>query len=214
MREKLQFTVFLLIIVPMFGHWSLAQEDKEIQFPITNINEIITQSGVEIDKDTSKDGSESLLVNSTEPTTIELFELKNEDFGNKRLTYKAQMRSQDLVDTEDSRGISYIELLAKFPDGDAIVSRGPRVPISGTTDWSYAKTVLYIDKATAPESVKLNLVVEGQGKVWIDDIKLEVIPLRINYLFWGHVVVWLVLIIYIYSLLRKNRQLKKQLETV
>ncbi len=214
MREKLYFIFMLLLYITIFTYQSLAQEEKEIAFPISNTNEIITQSGVEIDPNTSTDGEGSLLVNSKEALTVELFELDQQEFGNKRLTYKAKMRSEDLVATKDSRGIAYIELLVKFPDGEELISRGPRVPISGTTDWSFANTVLYIDKAGSPKSVNLNLVVEGEGKVWIDDIRLEVISLRLNYLFWGHVVVWVVLIIYIYSLLRKNKQLKKELETV
>ena len=214
MKNKAFFIFIFFALLVLSSHRSLAQEEKEINFPISNTNEIITQSGVEIDSNISTDGEGSLLVNSNDTITVELFELDQEDFGNKRLTYKAIMRSENLVATKDSRGIAYIELLAKFPDGEDLISRGPRVPISGTSDWTFANTVLYIDKAGSPQSVKLNLVVEGEGKVWIDDIKLEVIPLRLNYLFWGHIVVWVVLIIYIYSLLRKNRQLKKELETV
>jgi len=87
------------------------------------------------------------------------------------------------------------------------------VPISGTTEWRTAETVLYLDKGTAPERIRLNLIVEGEGTVWLDSVVLEAIPLRLNYLFWGYVVVLLVLMIYIYDLLRKNRQLKKELET-
>lgn len=214
MKNKFCLTFLILILTLIWGYQSLAQDEKEIEFPITDTSEIITQTAVVIDPNTSAGKGGSLLINATEPLTVELFELNQEDFGNKRLTYKAQMRSEDLIATEGARGIAYIELLAKFPGGEEIVSRGPRVPISGTTDWTYANTVLYIDKASSPENVKLNLVVEGQGRVWIDAIKLESIPLRLNYLFWGHIVVWVVLIIYIYSLLMKNRQLKKQLETV
>ncbi len=210
---KSSYYIFLFIIFAVSASISLAEETV-VEFPITDTAQIITQSGVEIDRSNETGGSGLLLIDAGEPMTVELFELDEQDFGSRRLTYRAQIRSQDLTATEDSRGISYLELLAKFPDGEELVSRGPRVPVSGTQDWTAAKAVLYLDKEGAPESVKLNLVVEGRGKVWIDDIKLEAIPLRIDYLFWGHIVVWVVLIIYIYSLLRKNRQLKRELETV
>lgn len=214
MRNKLNLILLLLLVVAISSLNSLAQEEKEIDFPISDVTEIITQTGVEIDPETSVDGTGSLLINAGQPLTVELYKLDQEDFRNKRLTYRAQLRSENLIATEDSRGITYLELLAKFPDGEELVSRGPRVPISGTTDWRPAQTVMYLDKGNSPESVKLNLIVEGQGKVWLDSVKLESIPLRLNYLFWGHIVVWVVLIIYIYDLLRKNRQLKRELETI
>lgn len=214
MRNKLNLILLLLLVVAISSLNSLAQEEKEIDFPISDVTEIITQTGVEIDPETSVDGTGSLLINAGQPLTVELYKLDQEDFRNKRLTYRAQLRSENLIATEDSRGITYLELLAKFPDGEELVSRGPRVPISGTTDWRPAQTVMYLDKGNSPESVKLNLIVEGQGKVWLDSVKLESIPLRLNYLFWGHIVVWVVLIIYINDLLRKNRQLKRELETI
>jgi len=198
----------------MTGYQSFAQEDSKLSFPISNIEEIITQSGVILDREISSDGNGSLMISTKEPVTAELFDLDNIDFGNKRLTYKAQMRSDNLIATQDMRGISYIELIAKFPDGEELISRGPRVPISGTTEWRPAETILYLDKGTAPKRVKLNLIVEGEGTVWLDNVVLEAIPLRLNYLFWGHIVVWVILIIYIYDLFRKNRQLKRELETL
>ena len=203
----------LLSIISINGYKSLAQEESELIFSISNVEEIITQSGVEIDRDISSDGNGSLLINTKEPITVELFELDDKDFGNQRLTYKAQMRSENLQATEEMRGISYLELIAKFPDGLKLISRGPRVPLSGTTEWRPVETILYLDKGNSPERVKLNLIVEGEGKVWVDGVILEAIPLRLNYLLWGHIVVWIVLIIYIYDLLRKNRQLKRELET-
>lgn len=196
------------------GYQSYAQEEVEFNYPLNSLSEIISKSGVQIDTGLSTDNQGSLFIKASEPKTIELVELDNENLKNKRLTFKAQMRSQDLKATEDMRGISYIELAARFPDGEELVSRGPRIPISGTTDWRPVDTVLYVDKSDSPESVKLNLVVEGVGEVWIDSVELEAIPLRLNYLFWGHIVVWVVLIIYIYDLYRKNRQLKRELETV
>ncbi|MCZ6685313.1 MAG: hypothetical protein O6849_04950 [Candidatus Dadabacteria bacterium] len=203
----------LLLSISINGYKSLAQEESELIFSISNVEEIITRSGVEIDRDISSDGNGSLLINTKEPITVELFELDDKDFGNQRLTYKAQMRSENLQATEEMRGISYLELIAKFPDGQKLISRGPRVPLSGTTEWRPVETILYLDKGNSPERVKLNLIVEGEGKVWVDSVILESIPLRLNYLLWGHIVVWIVLIIYIYDLLRKNRQLKRELET-
>lgn len=96
----------LLLSISINGYKSLAQEESELIFSISNVEEIITQSGVEIDRDISSDGNGSLLINTKEPITVELFELDDKDFGNQRLTYKAQMRSENLQSTEEMRGIS------------------------------------------------------------------------------------------------------------
>lgn len=210
--KTIYLTLLTILMFSATSSDSFAQAEAELSFPISDIQDILTQKGVEIDRDITTDGNGSLLVNTEEAVKVELFELNNEDFKNKRLTFKAQMRSENLTGNNSMRGISYIELISLFPDGEELVSRGPRIPLTGTADWRIVNTVLYIDKADAPKNVKLNLIVEGQGKVWLDAVKLESIPLRLNYLFWGHIVIWLVLIIYIYDLLRKNRQLKKELE--
>ena len=107
MNNKFYFMV-LLLSISINGYKSLAQEESELIFSISNVEEIITQSGVEIDRDISSDGNGSLLINTKEPITVELFELDDKDFGNQRLTYKAQMRSENLQATEEMRGISYL----------------------------------------------------------------------------------------------------------
>jgi hypothetical protein len=128
-----------------------------------------------------------------------------------RAAYKAMLRTEGLTAEGDSRGIAYLEMKLRYPGGEEIVSRGPAVPPTGTTGWTPAETVIYSDKRAAPESVTLSLVVDGRGKVWIDDVMLAAQPLRLDYLFWGHAVVWIVLIIYIYYLLGKQRRLRGEL---
>ncbi len=71
-----------------------------------------------------------------------------------------------------------------------------------------------MDKGGKPEKILLGLVVDGKGKVWIDDVALDSRPLRIDYLFWGHAVVWIILILYIYNLIGKQRRIKKELASL
>ena len=146
--------------------------------------------------------------------TLILFNLDGGELGEKRLTYSARLRSEDLKATDDTRGIAFLELKAVFPDGEDLVARGPRVPVTATTDWETANTVLYVDKGENPDRVTLALMVEGSGKVWIEDVKLRYRPLRTDYLLWGHAVVWVVLIIYIYHLVRKQNRLSRELKSI
>lgn len=214
MRVSLIIFAFTVLYVTAGCYDSTGGDTHYIRFPVNDINEIATRSGVEIDRQVTSDGNGSLAVATQEPVTIALFNLSENDFDNTRLVYRARLRTEDVKASGDARGIAYIELKALFPDGEELVSRGPRVPPSGTTDWTTAETILYVDKGGSPEQVELNLVVGGSGKAWIDDVVLESRPLRIDYLFWGHAVVWIVLIIYIYNLLTKQKRLRKELKSV
>ncbi|MCH7556135.1 MAG: hypothetical protein IIB56_01620 [Planctomycetes bacterium] len=50
-------------------------------------------------------------------------------------------------------------------------------PLTGTTDWTTEKIPFLLKKGQNPDNVKLNLVIDGKGTVWIDDIRLLKGPL-------------------------------------
>ena len=47
-----------------------------------------------------------------------------------------------------------------------------------TTDWSTQQTPFALKQGENPTHYKLNLVIEGKGTVWIDDISLLKTPLK------------------------------------
>jgi len=199
-------TVFVFTALTYFS----SANENVLDLPITEPGDIISESGVLIDEGNGN----ALRIDAKEKTEIELFDIDGKDYGNTKLVYRADMRSQDLTAIEGSKGIAYLQMTVLFPGGEELIARGPRVPISGTTDWRPGETVLYVDKGAAPESVKLGVIVDGAGKIWIEDVKLYSRPLRTDYLLWGHVVVWIVLIIYIYHLLRKQARLSRELKSL
>lgn len=141
------------------------------QFPIDSLDGIVTQSGAELDKDNSSDGKGSLRINAAEPTTVRLFEVRDIDVENARLTYQARVRAKDL------RGQAYLEMWCHFPGKGEFFSRGLQNPVSGTMDWITAETPFFLKKGEKPDIVKLNLVINGAGTVWIDEIRLLKGPL-------------------------------------
>ena len=199
-----------LIGILILGTAASLSDEGVIEFPITGVQDIVSRSAVEIDSE----NGDALLVNTDKKTEVKLFEIEGIGLGDKKLTYRARMRSEDLRATDGTRGIAYLELTVLFPDGEELVTHGPRVPLSGTTEWRPADTVLYVDKGGDPQKVNLGLVVDGAGKVWIEEVRLSHRPLRTDYLFWGHVVVWIVLIIYIYHLIRKQGRLSRELKSL
>ncbi len=63
-----------------------------------------------------------------------------------------------------------------FPGKGEFFSRGLQNPISGTTGWVTEETPFFLKKGENPDNVKLNLVINGTGTVWIQDIKLIKAP--------------------------------------
>ena len=142
------------------------------RFPIDSLEGIITLSGIRIDKEVSSDGNGSLRVTTTESTVVQLFEVGDIDIENARLIYRAKVR------TEDMEGQVYLEMWCHFPGKGESFSRSLQTPLTGTTDWATEETPFFLKKGQNPDNVKINLVVDGRGTAWIDDIRLLKGPLR------------------------------------
>jgi hypothetical protein len=142
------------------------------RFPVDNLDGIITQSGVQIDKQISSDGNGSLKITATGPAVVRLYQIRVTDIEDARLVYTARIR------TEGVKGQVYLEMWCHFPDKGEFFSRGLASPLTGTTEWTTEETPFFLKKGEKPDSVKLNLVVNGEGNAWIDDIRLMKTPLQ------------------------------------
>ena len=140
-------------------------------FPIDGIDGIITRAGVRIDKDITSDGNGSLRITSIKPTVIRLFETGDIDAENARLIYQARLR------TAHVEGQVYLEMWCHFSGKGEYFSRGLQTPLTGTTEWTTEETPFFLKKGENPDNVKLNLVINGKGTAWIDDIRLLKGPL-------------------------------------
>jgi hypothetical protein len=149
-----------------------ATDVKEIaRLPVDVLTGIITQSDVAIDPEVSVDGQGSLRVTATAPTTVRLYEMGDVDVENARLIYQAKVKTRDL------KGTAYLEMWCHFSGQGEFFSRGLASTLSGTVDWTSQETPFFLQKGQNPDNVKLNLVVQGTGTAWIDDIRLLRAPL-------------------------------------
>ena len=147
-------------------------ETTEIKYyPIDSMEGIIAKSGTQIDSEITSDGNGALRIVTSKPTTVRLYETGNIDIENARLIYRAKLR------TEGIEGQVYIEMWCDFPGKGEFFSRALQSPLSGTNDWSSQETTFFLKKGETPDNVKLNLVINGEGTVWIDDIRLLKGPL-------------------------------------
>lgn len=132
-------------------------------FPLDSLDGVLTRDGVAIDHNVSSDGHGSLRIQADGTRTVRLFELGDIDVEDGILSYRARLRTKDLD------GKAYLEMWCSFPGTGEYFSRALNSPVSGTTDWVTQQTPFRLDKGQNPDNVKLNLVVEGTGTVWIDD---------------------------------------------
>ena len=106
------------------------------------------------------------LIDSMEPRIARLFEVADPQVDNCLLTYRAALRSQNFS------GRVYLEMWCRLPGLGEFFSRGVKRTLSGTTEWSSFEIPFRLKMGQQPDLIKLNLGVEGYGKVWIKDIEL------------------------------------------
>ncbi len=161
--------ICLLLLVVIFVSGCSKSSNTVIElkhYPIENIEDLITRNDVAIDKEITSDGNGSLRITANQPTTVRLYETGDIDVENARLTYQAKIRTSDL------QGKAYLEMWCQFTGRGEYFSRDLSSPLSGTTDWSTEETPFFLKKGENPDNVKLNLVIDGRGTVWIDDVHL------------------------------------------
>lgn len=141
-------------------------------YSLDDLNSLITQDNLEIDKENSFDGRGSLKISVQESTIVRLFETGKLVVDKAKLFYQAKLKCENL------EGEAFLEMWCSFTGKGEFFSRGLKNKISGNLNWSSAETVFFLEKGQIPDNVKLNLVINGKGVVWIDDIKLLKAPLK------------------------------------
>lgn len=126
---------------------------------------------VATDQKVKFEGSGSIRVSTKWPTTVCLGQISELNIENASLVYQAKIKSEDLD------GAAFLEMWCKVGSGQYF-SRGLNSTISGTKDWQTISTAFILNKGQKAQSVTLNLVINGLGTVWIDDIHLVEKPLK------------------------------------
>lgn len=156
------------ILLVILGYSQTQDHAVELRhFPLDSLDGVLTQSGVELDQQVSSDGKGSLKISSEEPRVVRLFETGDLEVEEARLLYQAKLR------TENVEGQVFLEMWCHFPGKGEFFSRGLQHTLSGTTDWTTVETIFFLKKGENPDNVKLNLVIDGKGTAWIDDIHLS-----------------------------------------
>jgi hypothetical protein len=136
------------------------------KYSCDSLDGTIQLSGIEIDARVKSEGKGSLKISLTEPSVIRLFETGDMDIEEATLVYQAKLR------TEGIQGRVYLEMWCHFEGKGEFFSRGLDSPLSGTNNWTSMEIPFRLKAGENPDNVKLNVVGEGTGTVWVDDIRL------------------------------------------
>jgi len=140
-------------------------------FALNSVEDVRATTGVSFDRQTSSDGKGSIRVDADEPMVVPLFEVTDVSIENATLIYQASLQSQKLD------GKAFLEMWVRLPGKGEYFSRGLDRPITGTTSWMTIATPFFLEAGQKPDLIRLNLVVQGKGRVWIDDVHLMRAPL-------------------------------------
>ncbi len=166
----------LLLGLGLLIVWACSAGERPLtelrHYPVTSLDGVLARDGVEFDDAVTSDGNGSLRIHAVAPRTVRLFETGDLDVENARLLYRARLR------TENLEGRAYLEMWCDFEGKGEFFSRALHAPLSGSVEWSSQETLFFLQRGENPSNVRLNLVIDGRGTAWVDDIRLASGPLR------------------------------------
>lgn len=119
----------------------------------------IAQTNIKVDQDV-------WLIDAIEPQTFRLFEVKDPGTQQCLITYRATIKSDEL------KGRAFLEMWCRFPGQGEYFSKGLDQTVRGTNDWASYQIPFYLKKGQQPDLIKLNVTVEGTGRLWLKEIEL------------------------------------------
>jgi hypothetical protein len=127
---------------------------------------------VKIERDTvvKVEGEASLKITTAWPTIVCLAEVTGLDIEAAKLIYKAKVKTA--LD-----GDVFLEMWVAV-GGGLYFSKGLNDRVKGKSEWKSIQTPFMFQQGQKPEKATLNLVINGKGTVWIDDIVLSKEPLK------------------------------------
>jgi len=166
--ERIALASAILLGAVLTASCSAQQPREEVlaHLAIDSVDELITRSGVQIDTGVTSDGHGAARIDAAGPLTVRVAELELPSVEDTRLTYRARLR------TEGLEGRAYLEMWCAFPGQGEYFSRALHDPLSGSVGWITQETPFFLEAGQRPSRVKLNLVIEGRGTVWLDDVTL------------------------------------------
>ena len=163
-----------LVLLLLIAGFALLRRSRELAAPpavaLRTWNDFAHQRPISGEVLPSAD--EGWVVNSISTQAFRLFEVPDPGVENCTVLYQARLKTENLA------GRAYLEMWAHLPGLGESFSRGLHNVATGSNEWATYETPFYLKAGERPDRIRLNLVVEGQGKVYIKDIVLTATPQR------------------------------------
>jgi hypothetical protein len=124
-----------------------------------------------LSRDSITIAADAWVFDSKDGQTFRLFEIHDPQVEQCLVTYRAMMKSEGLA------GRAYLEMWCRLPGGGEFFSKGLNQVVKGTTDWASYEIPFRLKKGQRPDLIKLNLVIEGRGRIWLRDVQVLKTPL-------------------------------------
>jgi len=169
MRKLFLYGLLVILSISVYACESPKPELIK-SWPLDSAEGVLDAEKVELDKDVTNDGHGSLRITAEKNTRVSLYQTEV-DLEDAQLIYSAMLR------TENIQGKAYLEMWCFFEGKGEFFSRALHAPLMADTDWTEQQTPFFLKEGENPDQVRLNLVIEGKGTIWIDDIRLLKAPL-------------------------------------
>ncbi len=123
-----------------------------------------------ISTDSVRVEDQALVLEANEKTTVSLFEVNHPPVEQCILTYRALAKAERL------EGKAYLEMQCSFPRVGDHSAKGMDTALDGLSDWSLLEAQVYLAQGQKPDSLKLNMVMEGPGTVRMKDVEVIKTP--------------------------------------
>lgn len=124
---------------------------------------------IRTDTEVKVEGQAAVRITTLHPTLVCLGEVAGPDIEGATLIFSARVKSA-------LEGSAFLEMWAHLAGGQYF-SRGMNSVVDGHADWAVIQTPFIFQKGQKPDKVTLNIVINGKGTVWVDDIVLAKEPL-------------------------------------
>lgn len=164
MKQWISFA-FAIALVLAGGDPARAQELKKLSLDDPS------SIGLKLTADPSVkvEGAASLRIETRWPTSVCLGEVSGLDVQAAQLVFRARVKT-------DLEGDAFLEMWVHVAGGQYF-SRGMNDRVTGKSDWKSIQTPFILQKGQKPDKLTLNVIVNGKGTVWVDDVVLSRAPL-------------------------------------
>lgn len=138
-------------------------------FACDSMDKVVTTDLVAFDPGFSADGKGSLKVTVEQPATVQLFEVPAPEAESAKYVFRAKVNMKDLL------GDANLQMIIHFKNGGEV---NAYQTVRSPGAWTPMEVFGIVQKGQKPDMVRLNLLVNGTGTCWVDDVHLVQQPLQ------------------------------------